>query len=496
MTDKSKLIRLEYILSALLVLSAVFFHVELFAFIRALWRDEANSVYLALLPIKTGILQSLLYDSFPPGFTVLLHLWGMMFQTDLGLRIFGMVVGFGIIGSFLYSARLLKIGFPFLAFAIFELNSTAIRYGDSLRPYGIGIICMILSAGFLGRFLFEEKFHTKRAIPFFIFSILSVQFLYQNAFLLAGICASGLLIAAIKRERKKILVIILAGVSALASLTVYLPYVKAAREWSEVARVDLNISTVVSDFALSLGFWGQVLALFGILLVVLGLVKYLANKNDSAAQKEMFYFAFCSAVLGSFGYLFFMDYVSISPQPWHYLPLIGFLGILMDIIFKAVFHESQAMGFANVALITIILITMLGAYHSLQIPATNIDQIGEELNLQAKENDIIVIDPWYVAVSFHRYYKGSVPVLTIPPLSDTSIHRYDLWKEKLQEPNPNAIVNEAAAKTLREGNNIWFIGMVPNSLPALKNTKVELETIGQANGYENLRLYRLQAHVK
>jgi hypothetical protein len=66
--------------------------------------------------------------------------------------------------------------------------------------------------------------------------------------------------------------------------------------------------------------------------------------------------------------------------------------------------------------------------------------------------------PFYLGVSFQRYYKGPVAWTTIPPLRAVRIHRYDLVKEAMTSPDPTAPVLEVMDRALQSGHRVWIVG--------------------------------------
>jgi hypothetical protein len=93
---------------------------------------------------------------------------------------------------------------------------------------------------------------------------------------------------------------------------------------------------------------------------------------------------------------------------------------------------------------------------------TNADIVATVLGKEAAAGDLILVTPWYYGVSFHRYYKGSAEWVTLPPLEDLRIHRYDLLKAAMARPNPIDPVLERMAETLKSGHRLWLVGVLPD----------------------------------
>jgi hypothetical protein len=104
---------------------------------------------------------------------------------------------------------------------------------------------------------------------------------------------------------------------------------------------------------------------------------------------------------------------------------------------------------------------------------TNIDLVSARVGPLAGTRDLVVVYPWYLGISFRRYYQGAAPWTTLPEISDLSFHRYDLIKARMVEKAPLVSVLERISKTLRSGNRVWIVGLLPgpkageNRIPVL-----------------------------
>jgi hypothetical protein len=77
----------------------------------------------------------------------------------------------------------------------------------------------------------------------------------------------------------------------------------------------------------------------------------------------------------------------------------------------------------------------------------------------------VLVNPWYLGVTFHRYDHGPAPALTLPPIADTGIHRYDLVKQCMQTPPCIDSVSRAIARTFDAGGKLWLVGSLPRIGP-------------------------------
>jgi hypothetical protein len=98
------------------------------------------------------------------------------------------------------------------------------------------------------------------------------------------------------------------------------------------------------------------------------------------------------------------------------------------------------------------------AVRDVQYRQTDVDVIAKVLGARAGAHDLIVVQPWYCGVTFDRYYRGTAPWVTLPPLEDCRMHRYDLLKEQLAAAHPIDTVLQRTVMTLSSGHTLWVVG--------------------------------------
>ena len=103
------------------------------------------------------------------------------------------------------------------------------------------------------------------------------------------------------------------------------------------------------------------------------------------------------------------------------------------------------------------------AYAYLGLRQTNMDLAAAAV-AGAQRDDLVVVSPWFLAVSFNRYYVGAAPWSTIPPLEDTSVHRTDLLARQLQAEDPIAPLVTRVENTLRGGHRVYWVGLPAPSI--------------------------------
>src|SRR5437867_1197811 len=232
-----RLPRLEWSISlATTILAAALYATFLFN-AGALWRDEVNSVNVASATSLSMMWRSSEFDSFPILWLLLLRAWIAtgIGATDVGLRVFGVMGGVALVGAIWFAAWRLGQGVPLVSLALLAVNPVVVRWGASVRAWGLGAALLLVS-------LVSLKAATDSPTPRSVVlaalaAILSVQTLFHNAVLLAAIVAGCVAIAVARREWTHALVPIVIGVVAAISLLPYVATIGRVNQWSTLVQV-------------------------------------------------------------------------------------------------------------------------------------------------------------------------------------------------------------------------------------------------------------------
>jgi len=431
-----------------------------------LWRDEAAFVHLSLLPSVSEVWPNLPYDHCPILMPLAVRAWSAagLGNTDLGLRALGLCVGLFLLLAFWFASWMMRNGAPVLAVTLAGLNVTIIRGGDSLRGYGLGSALVVLALAVIWRLTCRPSlaaFSCAMAV-----AVLSVQSLYQNAFLLFAACCGGFVLCAVERRWGDMLPIFAVGAAAAASLLPYIPLIVRAQDWYIIAKVGFRFSHGWKQLAMATGSpltvftWVWVALWIGALATAVCVLFWRRDRLPDRARGSIL-FAGTSLVLGAVGFVLFLKLANFPTQPWYYVPLMAFSVVCLDAIFLAAWRWARPAAMILAAL-------TISASFLFELPAvicrqTNIDVIAARLSTEVAPNDYVIVHPWQRGVTFQRYYKGAAPWTTLPPLEDHAVHRYDLLKAKMQTKDPIAPVIDRITSTLQSGNRVWLVGNIPFS---------------------------------
>jgi hypothetical protein len=454
----------NWIIAALVTLSATYLHVLFLLNAGGLWRDEADLVHLSLLPSVSEIWQNLPHDSCP----ILMHLavraWSAagLGDTDLGLRVLGLLAGLFLLLAFWFASWTMRNGAPLLAVTLAGLNVTMVRAGDSLRGYGLGSALGVFTLAVIWRLTCRPNLVALSCAV--ALAVLSVQSLYQNASFVFAACCGGFVLCAVERRWRDTLPLFAVGAAAAVSLLPYIPLIIHAQDWYIIWKVGFRFSYGWKQLSLAIGSpltvftWIWVALWIGALAAAISVLFW---RRDCLPEhvRGLIPFAGTSLVLGVTGYALFLKLSEYPTQPWNYVPLMAFSAVCLDaILFTACrWARPAAMTLAALTIST----TFLFELPAVKCRQTNVDLIAARLSSEVAPNDYVIVHPWYCGVTFNRYYKGAAPWTTLPPLEDYALQRYDLLKAKMQTKDPIAPVIDRITSTLRSGNGVWLVGNLP-----------------------------------
>jgi hypothetical protein len=440
-----------------------------------LWRDEAADVSFATMPSWAEIWHHLHLDNFPPLLLVVLRAWtGMGWgATDGGYRVLGCLIGFGLLATIWIVARLCGKNVPLLGLALFGLTPYAFWFGDAIRPYGLGIILMLLTFGLMWRFLTTGSFRHFALAS--VAAVLSVQTLYQNAALILAVCIAGFAVCLRRGQMPRGILVLGAGALAAVSLFPYLPLIQMAGAWSFISRAGFTWTRLAAMVKQALSAGGIISVLVWALLLGGGLViaaaSFQADRkgNGSSGDSDMVLYAGLTAFLSMSLFAILLFYVGMETQPWYYLAPMAITAAALDVIFT-VFKKNKPLFIWLILGLTTAtaLAGVSSSWAAAHTRQSNLDLIAARLDEMTAKGDMIVIDPWAFGITFQRYFRQSVAWQTIPPMADHRIHRYDLLKEQMQAKDPLRPLMSDIAETLKSGHRVWMVGdfqMPPDSQP-------------------------------
>ncbi|HEV2842650.1 MAG TPA: hypothetical protein VGW39_15110 [Chthoniobacterales bacterium] len=469
--QRARIRSIEWIVAALFAALIVVLHFVNLKHAGGLWRDEAAAVNLALFPSFGEISSNLEHESFPLLLTMLLRAWNALGLggSDLTLRIFGMLVGLAVLAALWWNARRFSASPPIISMLLFGLSPVAIRWGDSLRAYGLGVFFLLLALGLIWNVVRSPS--RKTVLLAMVASIFAVQTLYQSIFMLAVFCLGGVVVAARRRDFKRALLVLSVALPAALSLLPYLGVIRRASQWNVATEVSIDLPRIwlVLHRALSdpgpLMFWLWVL-LFSAAIVTGCLL--LPRKKQAPVRgddSEVAWFLLTIMLGTTIAYYIFLKLLKFPTETWYYLVWMGVVAVAIDALVARMVRDGWARAIRLFAVVVAVAALSRGVWQQAGVRMTNLDLVAQRLNKDVGKEDFVLVHPWFCGVTFQRYYSGSAEWTSLPPLADYRLQRLDLFKEQMQLEAPIQPVLEKMEATLRAGHVVWLVGYYPFSNP-------------------------------
>ena len=455
---------IEWVIGALITAVAVYLHWANFRSAGALWRDEAGIVRIAILPTVREMWSNIGHESCPILFPMLLRVWSFTVgDSDGVLRVLGFSVGLLMLGLVWLNGWSFHRSAPLVALGLLAVNASVVRWGDSLRAYGLASVLMLVTLVMVWRF--ARAPHSKRWMVAALAAVISVQCLFQNSFLLLATCTAAAAVRSRRKDYKNALAALAIGVPAAISLLPYLAIIREAREWSILSQIGFLPALIWKNLSDAMAPTVPWLRWLWIALVIVAIARCVSSVRVSPDAPESdtnaaALFAVTALIAGIIGFFFFLRIAKMPTQVWYFLPLTIFAAVCVDAALANWPARWQLWRWAFPALM---IACLPGARELIAYRQSNMDLVANVLLGRAGPHDLIVVHPWTFGVSFDRQYSGRTPWTTVPPLADHRFHRYDLFKAKMVLEDPVRPVCDQIAGTLRAGNQVWLIGEIPLS---------------------------------
>jgi len=460
---------LECGLAFLVTAAAIALHLVFMFHAGAPWRDEINEINLAAMPT---LRDAWAHDSFPVLWIFVLRIWSSLgLGSDSGLRLLGCLIGLASIGILWFAARRLKFKIPFFSLLLLGYSSSMIRWGDSIRPWGLAIALILLTFALVWSVV--ESPTRKNFLFATMAAVASVQCIYYNAILLLAICA-GVFVVTLRNRSWKALGLVF-GIGLIAALSL-LPYIGTVNRAMDVYLVMQQPSFDVGTFCEKIsdalapadefgkfGVWLWTTLAFGSVMLAFFCQIRPSIFKATPAQKNLLLFSVTTLIVGVVAYFLFLQRVRLATQAWYYIALMAVAALAIDAILSVLANHKAGRIFRGIVVVGAIGVTFFPVLKQVHSRQTNVDVLANELKKVAGQNDLILVNPWYAGLSFDRYYKGATPWMTIPPMDDHKTHRYDLIKSAMMMPDQNEPMRpvlEKIADTLKSGARVWLVGGV------------------------------------
>jgi len=432
--------------------------------------DEVNVINLA----GSDSLAHMTRDSFPILLPLLIRGWAALglAHSDLNLRLLGILIGLGIAGALWLAAWTARRSPPLISLTLFGLSGTAIFWEGYLRAYGLGSLLILLTLSAMCFMLGKPTWWRTAILS--VVAVLSVQALYQNAIFVASIVLGGWLVCWLRKDKSTAVKIVVAGLAGVVSL---LPYWGCVVKWQQatavirpgfswVAAAD-NLNSIAA-FPLPQYVW--VWMLLALVLVALGMAAFFRSppppvrSDDRMTPLELQVFAGTTLLAAVVGYFIFLHFAALITSPWYFLPLLAVGASCFDLGIPMAAVPLRFRAVVWGVLIATVIVAIPLAIRNLNCRFTNVDLLTKRLMKEISPQDYVVVTPWYLGISFHRYYQGAADWDTLPPVADHTTYRFDLVPTAPEMSRASQPVLDRIATTLQAGHRVWIVGLM--SVPA------------------------------
>lgn len=451
----------------------IYLHIVFGTHAGALWRDEVSSLEVATMRTFTEMWSNLCFDSFPALFFLVLRLVAGVPATvsDAALRVFGVSIGFLVLAMIWLNSWWLRLGFPLLSLALIGLNPMIIRYGDSLRAYGLGIALILLVLGAMWRLV--ESFTPWRAVIGTLSAVLSVQCLYYSSILLFAICLGAASVTVRRRRFKETLIVFAIGGISAVTLLPYVATIQRVHSWNFVWKAPFTPAELWRTLGSRLDIAAWVLLFALALFAGIWAMGRKSSEVDGGPKSERVLFALVTLAFGTAGYAGFIAFLGYLTQPWYYISFLAFAATCIEMVLASIWTRECSLLVRATFAFAIVSVGAYPAWQALHFRQTNVDIVAAQLQAQSAPDDLILINRWIYGISFRRYYHGPASYETIPPIGDLRSHRVDILKQQMMSPAPMTPVLQRMDETLRSGHTIWLVGRL-DFVPSGKEPQVIL----------------------
>jgi hypothetical protein len=449
----------------------------------ALWRDEACTLARATLPTFSKLWASLTNDSFPLLIYEAVRTW-ISFgfgSSDASLRALGALIGIGIVLALWLNQRLMGSRTPLLSLVLVGLNSAVFAWANTMRAYGLGLLLIVITFGAFWKVV--ESVTLRRVVIAVVVSVLSVQCLYQNAFLLFSICMGGICVCLRRRCWSRALVVVGLGAVSALSLAPYLRIIRVAEAIRVIYQSPAfgflhmleTCGLVVSSGRSSLLWLWLTCFGMGIIAAVYAIIAP-RRGGDRERSADLAVYSLVVLIAGTITSFIFLTTAHLATQEWYYTGLIGLAALSIELSMNLLITPTWRI--LQLALcIAAGLLAIPAILQRAPVRLTNIDAIAKLLEVRSSSDDFIVVNPYYFGSTFERYYSGKTRWSTVPPLDDATIYSPEQFKKQMMAQKPLEPLWANLQQALKSGNRVWVVGplrspagnQLPPTLPPAPN---------------------------
>jgi hypothetical protein len=432
----------------------------------SLWRDEADSVQSAQLPVG-AMFHAIQFSSFPIFFPLLVRAYATLFgASDISVRCFGLAIGVFLLAIAWLSIRRVTSSVPLLLLVMIGLNTNFLIAGMSLRGYGVGSLVVLLAFLCTIKFLLNPNVRTFIALA--AADLLGVHCLFWNVPLVSAMILGASTVLLLRRERKWIsLLAAFFVVWAVSQLPYLLQFRSSVAGWEKIIQLPVSFDLVWHYFFVAWGDISPATSTAWLVVIAIALIFGLGIALDKRGLRLFGILVILLSILASCAMAML---IQRSPEQRFFLALTILVAASADLLWV---NFSDWLRIARIILV-------MGATAKLPFVVwgyigqaeSNGETVAKLLQERAAPGDLIVVNPWTYGITFNWYYHGVARWVTVPQIEDHRIHRYDLVLPRMEAVSPLADIEREIANMLQSGNRVWFAGQL--EVPASSETPLQV----------------------
>lgn len=459
--------RVELGMAALATLLLVILHIVCLMDNPALWRDEIAALNLSQVNSFKKFWELCEFDSSFAFWFVVLRSWTTVFgSSDLSMRILGTGIGLALLGTCWWAARKFHCKYPLVTLSLFSLNSAVIYWGDTIRGYGLGTLLLLVMLCQI--WSYTENPSWKRLLLAFLPALMAVHTLYYNCIFLFAICLGSAAVSWRTRNWRAILQILGMGFVCALTMLVYVDVIRRVGAWRSVVVSPLSMKFVIDLFNGAAGYaayvldfvWATLVPLTVIIFAVFAVVKWKSGDRPLSQRSLYLLVTYVVGLAGYFGLLFWHGY---QPQPWHFVPILGFVIIPIETAMMDAVRRSEAGRKLRLYFVFAFwLLVFYSTFTLVESRRTSVDIATRQINEKAQPGDLVVVQPMYYGITFRHYHnsKAGDNWVAVPGMTgdELLVHRYDILRDLLYQKSPANKVLQQIDDTLKAGHTVWYVG--------------------------------------
>ena len=200
-------------------------------------------------------------------------------------------------------------------------------------------------------------------------------------------------------------------------------------------------------------------ALMVLASVIFAFLFILLNQVQRTNSVDLFrlYLTTAFGIVLSFGLLVLSKVVLYE---WQFVLPMVFIGFQVSLLLTSLLKE-------NIMEKVLLGVTLLLSLIPIQRPLnyltqrnTNLDLVSDYIQLNARDSDIVILNPWEPVISFAYYYKGPCEIISVPLISKYDTHRADEIQIAMSQSVDEILkkIGNKITQTMKNGGRIWLIG--------------------------------------